>query len=686
MRECARVLVADGTLIISTPNRPVYRGEYGQNPFHLIEFDQDEFVELLRTHFNSVRLYTQFPRSVAWWSVRSLAAEHSPWLKIKGFWRLSAWFCPAIRSDLSPAIRAGPSTSFSLRIAFPPRSSTLISCGTTRPQLTSGRTSWSRWLRAREPLESSRLDPKPRVSVRATLKATFMTTSGSPPIAERPTPPILRRLWRGTFWLALKAPLQVIIAFWSVPLIQQAIGAEANGAYVFAWGFGFIQFLLEFGVGTALQRQVTLAWTRGDRDGVNRLIASGLVFYGCVAIFQMSLLLAIAYFGLPAKFQGEARRMIIQLLWVQALSAPFFGLVTLASCVLQAASRYEIVPRLDLLLMVTRFAILVVGLRLGANFVAIIAAQTVVYLAGILLPLFWIVFRELGCVPHFAAPGRGEYATLFRVGFFVFMMQVSVVLADKVDTTILGYALPENDPGPSITIYQNVSRPFLQIRQTGWTLAYLVIPAVASLAAARDVQSLDQLKYDGTRLLVGLLLPVTLLAGIYAAPFLHLWVGPRYVPYAWLLQLFLVATAPLILSVAAQMAIGLGKYEVVSLSPLVGSLVNLPLSYYLTTRLGVSGVIWGTVLTTLVSNLLVPGAYLVHILEIRAVPLLVRHVKRAPGGSGPAHPRGVDLRGPLTSPARRDKRPDAGAAFVCKPDRRQPGLLDRLYGHQRGSF
>ena len=67
-------------------------------------------------------------------------------------------------------------------------------------------------------------------------------------------------------------------------------------------------------------------------------------------------------------------------------------------------------------------------------------------------------------------------------------MQVSVVLADKIDTTILGYALPETDPGPSITVYQNVSRPFFQIRQAGWTLAYLVIPAVTSLAAVHDAR------------------------------------------------------------------------------------------------------------------------------------------------------------------------------------------------------
>jgi len=430
-------------------------------------------------------------------------------------------------------------------------------------------------------------------------------------------PPVLGPLWRGTIWLALKAPLQVIIAFWSVPLVQHAIGAEANGAYVFAWGFGFIQFLLEFGMGAALQRQVTYAWTRNDHDAVKRLIACGTTFYAAMALIQMIALLAIAYLGLPPQFQGESRRLIVGLLWIQALSAPFFGLLTVASTVLLAARRYDVLPRLDLVITILRFAILILGLRAGVDFLAIVAAQTVVLLGGMLMPALWVMVRELNCVPSLAVPRRADYAALFQIGFYIFLMQLSVVLADKVDTTILGYALPDADPGPSITVYQNVSKPFFQIRQTSWTLAYLVVPAVASLAASRDALGLDRLKYDGTRFLVGLVLPVALLAAIHAGPFLSLWVGPRYARNAPLLQLFLVAALPMVLSVPAQMAIGLGKVEVAALSPFFGSLVNLPVSYYLTTRLGVAGVIWGTVLTTLIWNLLIPGVYLFGVLEIR---------------------------------------------------------------------
>ena len=82
------------------------------------------------------------------------------------------------------------------------------------------------------------------------------------------------------------------------------------------------------------------------------------------------------------------------------------------------------------------------------------------------------------------------------------------------------------------------------------------------------------------------------------------------------MRLFLLAAIPLVLSVLVQMSIGLNKIKVIALSALAGSVVNLPVSCYLTARLGVSGVIWGTVLTTLFSNLLVPGIYVFRVLEI----------------------------------------------------------------------
>ena len=103
--ECARVLRDDGTLIVSTPNRPVYAAEVA-NPHHLGELNREEFLGLLLERFGTVSLFTQFPRLAPWWNPRSIAAERSPWLRVKGFWRLSTRLCPALRAEVPGATRA----------------------------------------------------------------------------------------------------------------------------------------------------------------------------------------------------------------------------------------------------------------------------------------------------------------------------------------------------------------------------------------------------------------------------------------------------------------------------------------------------------------------------------------------------------------------------------------------------
>ena len=382
--------------------------------------------------------------------------------------------------------------------------------------------------------------------------STASTTAVSSP---RALPPVLSRLLSGTFWLVLRVPLQAVFSLWTTRLILQAIGPGFSGAYRFAWGFGFFQMLFEFGISSALQRQISDSWTRDDREGVDRAVACGMNFYAAMALVQAAALLGVAYWALPhSEFAVDSPSMvsnmlghqilgdplhgvsavlvqarqydfIVKLLWLQVLTAPCYGLSVVVSSVLQAARRYDFIPRLEVAITILRFVVLVAGVTLGVDFFWIVVTQIAVQVLLSLGPGLWVMVHDLGHLPHFRGARLPDYKALVHISFYMALIQISVVLGDKVDTTILGFMHP--DPGQANAVYDVVSKPFLQLRQTGWMLAYMVMPAVASLAAARDVRGLERVKYDGTRLHVGALLPVGLLGWIYAGPFLSLWVGSR---------------------------------------------------------------------------------------------------------------------------------------------------------------
>ena len=105
------------------------------------------------------------------------------------------------------------------------------------------------------------------------------------------------------------------------------------------------------------------------------------------------------------------------------------------------------------------------------------------------------------------------------------------------------------------------------------------------------------------------------------------------------------------------MALGIGKVHPIAVSALAGALVNLPISWFLTRRIGVAGVIWGTVLTTLISNGLVPGIYLFRRPGGRRPDLPLPDPQR-PGRPGP--PRCSSPPGPSARSMPADPTPDPG--------------------------
>ena len=213
-----------------------------------------------------------------------------------------------------------------------------------------------------------------------------------------------------------------------------------------------------------------------------------------MAILKSWAVLGVAYRACRTASFRSSPPPLIKLLWLRRSHARVLDSPWLSRAATGGAA--TTLSAVELVAVILRFLVVVIGLQSGVEFFWVVIAQTLVQVILGLGPALWVMVGLRTCLIS-----RGTWPITRCWGTLVStwrLIQISIVMADKLDTTVLGFVLSA-DPEPAITVYNLISKPFLQLRQTGWMLAYMVMPAVASLAAAGDLHGLERVKYDGAR-------------------------------------------------------------------------------------------------------------------------------------------------------------------------------------------
>jgi len=391
--------------------------------------------------------------------------------------------------------------------------------------------------------------------------------------------------------------LSFVISFAVTPLMIRTLGAEAYGVWVLVTAFSVVSgymSLLDLGIQSAVVKFVSESHARREIDAVNQIFSSGFYLFFGIGVLGALVLVAFAQlfltrvFNIPAHLV-EVMRLLLCVLAAQIL-VEFPGLIV--SALLDGVQRYDLQRVIHIGYMIINAVLLVTLLLLGYGLLAMSITMLALTVAKVLVQV--VLAQRL--LPRLRLVRNFDIGLLRRVATFsgqIFLIRINAVIYNTMDKTIIGSLLSSTQ----LTTYdianklRNISIAPLSF------ITPQVVPAAAALNGAGDQVRLQELFLKGTKYQMALAIPVIVVVMILAERFIRVWIGPDYAYIANIARLFVVSVfLDSMIAVGQNVLIGIGRVKPMIWINVVTTAVNLSLSVYLTLKIGIEGVMWGTLI------------------------------------------------------------------------------------------
>jgi O-antigen/teichoic acid export membrane protein len=404
--------------------------------------------------------------------------------------------------------------------------------------------------------------------------------------------------------------ISIVTLLVSVPLTVRYLGSERYGMWTTIGSLIAILSFADLGIGNGLLNAIAESHGRDDRDAARRYVSSAFFMLAGLALLLGSLFALI--------YRQVSWRTIFNVSTSEAIAEAGPATAVFVGCFLVSIP-LGIVQRIQR------------GYQEGFIDSSWIAAGKLIGLGGVLLVIWlkgglpWLVLALAGgpalalllnsivlfgvrrpwLYPRWRYV-RSHYARrILHLGSLFFVLSVASAVAYSADSIVVAQII-----GPEAVTDYAVAMQMFSLAPL--MLAMLLEPLWPAYGEALARGDTSWIRSTFRRsLAIGLLLngPYALLATVLGVQIVHLWVGTGVTPTRLLLAAFGVWTLLNSLSGAMAMlfnGMNIIRFQVICALLMAGS--NLALSIVLTRQIGVSGVIWGSVIAQAVFVLL-PGAF-----------------------------------------------------------------------------
>jgi len=282
--------------------------------------------------------------------------------------------------------------------------------------------------------------------------------------------------------------------------------------------------------------------------------------------------------------------------------------------VLSALNRYDLLSYSSLLQLIIRAIGIVLVLHYGKGIVAIAGCEMIASLSSHFIVLITTrnVYPQLKI--HLHIPSRDLLRQLWSYGSYSFLLLVSMQVIYQADNLIVGTCISTI----AVTLYSIANSLCRYTQQLFNAFTNTFISAASVYESSGYESELRNLYLSGTRAIMFLCLPVLITLIIRAQTFISLWMGPQYSnPSGDVTSVLATALLfSLFNSTASSIAIGVGKHKPVALWTIAEAFSNILLSILLARKLGLIGVAIGTLVPSMVVNLVIWPHFIAKTLRI----------------------------------------------------------------------
>lgn len=421
-----------------------------------------------------------------------------------------------------------------------------------------------------------------------------------------------RRISSSVLTWSVATGVRFLVSIFTVPILLNYLGAEKYGVYITISSWITFLGFLDFGLGKSLLNKVAAADGLSDRELARRNISSGILLLLAAALILGLIFIFIAPYiswenvisNVSADLLEQTQPAIILLILLFLVNLPL-GLVQS----IQVGHQEGYISSLWWLLgtILGFVGIILVTVLGGGIYGVVLVTFGSVVLANVLnwIEFFGIRHREFS--PRISLFDKQLSVQLVRYGVLFFILQITSAIGFQTDNLIIAKFL-----GPDQVTYYSIPAKLFSIIPI--VLGVLLNPFWAAYGEALAHHDYSWIKKAFARsLYISFFasLSISILLVVFGQLIISYWVGEDI--SVSIVLIFALGVWNIVMSLGGPLSVLLNSHNIIGFQIVTSTLMgitNLIVSIVLVNKVGVVGVVIGSILSVLIFNIMPSAIYI----------------------------------------------------------------------------